>query len=70
VSARVDNDPEQDWGKYRDYDTAMGPNMDQAAHVPSNPIEPLFPQVSIGDDVVCQGYALWSDQNTVCFIAD
>lgn len=65
VRAWVDMDPDQDWGKYRDYDTAMGSNADKAVHILSNPTEPLFPRVFIGGDVVCQGYALWSDQNTV-----
>jgi hypothetical protein len=65
VRAFVDNDPEEDWTKYGDYDTPLGPNTDQAVSVPSDPIQPLFPQVSIGDNVVCQGYALWSDQNAV-----
>jgi hypothetical protein len=65
TSAVVDNDLEPDWGKHKDYDTAMGSNADQVVQVPSNPIEPLFPRVSIGDDILCQGYALWSGQNTV-----
>ncbi len=65
VTAVVENDLEPYWGKHGDYDVAMGPNADQIVHVASNPIEPLFPRVSIGDDVVCPGYALWSGQNTV-----
>jgi hypothetical protein len=65
VRAFVENEPEEDWTKYRDYDTPMGPSTDQAVSVPSDPIQPLFPRVSIGNDVVCQGYALWSDQNAV-----
>lgn len=65
ISAVVEDDLEQDWGKHKDYDTAMGLNADQVVRVPSNPIELLFPRVSIGDDVVCQGYALWSGQDTV-----
>lgn len=44
VRAWVDNDLEQDLGKYRDYDAAME-SMDKAVHVPSNPMEPLFPRV-------------------------
>jgi hypothetical protein len=67
VRAWVCNDMEQDWnwGKYKDYDTAMGSQTDQGMRVPSNPTEPLFPGISIGDDLVCQGFALWSDQNAV-----
>jgi hypothetical protein len=64
VTAVVEIDPEPDWGKYGDYDAAMEPNA-EVVHVPSNPVEPLFPRVTIGDDIVCQGYALRSGQNMV-----
>jgi hypothetical protein len=65
ASVMVDNNPEPDWGKHKYYDTAMGSNADKVVQVPSNPIKPLFPRVSIGDDILCQGYALRSGQNTV-----
>jgi hypothetical protein len=67
MRARVDDNVEKDWDweKYKDYDTAKGPNADQAAHGLSYPLEPLFPRVSIGDDVICPGYALWSGQNVL-----
>lgn len=67
TAAEVDNDPIEDWGEYKDYDTAMTLTTDQAVHVPaqSDPIMSLFPRVSIGSDSICRGCALWSTQNTV-----
>jgi len=57
----------QEWDIYEDYDTAMRLSAEQEALIPDPPdaIMPLFPQVSIGDDVVFQGCALWSSQSTV-----
>ncbi|RFU28229.1 hypothetical protein B7463_g8102, partial [Scytalidium lignicola] len=65
--AYVENMPDQDWDSYRDYDTAIELKPDQAVHVPdqTDTILSLFPQVSIGEEIICPGYALWSGQATV-----
>ncbi|KFX96519.1 hypothetical protein O988_05267 [Pseudogymnoascus sp. VKM F-3808] len=67
VRAWVDNEPENDWGTFEDYDALVDSTPDPMKHVlvPPNPTDSLFPRVSIGDDIICQGYALWSSQNMV-----
>jgi hypothetical protein len=67
VRGVVENDPEPDWSEYKEYDTAVGLTAEQAPNVPaqSDAIMSLFPQVSMDDNVICPGYALWSSQNTV-----
>ncbi|KAL5349554.1 hypothetical protein ACLOAV_005849 [Pseudogymnoascus australis] len=67
VRACVDNEPEQDWDSFKDYDGLVDSTPDQMKQVliAPNPIDSLFPRISIGDDIICQGYALWSSQNMV-----
>ena len=70
------NDPEhrgfggvqnQNWDMNEEYDTAVELAADQMMYVPdqSEPVISLFPQLSVGRNVICNGCALWSDQNTV-----
>ncbi|KAH6667692.1 hypothetical protein B0J14DRAFT_170102 [Halenospora varia] len=70
------NDPEhrgfssvqnQDWDMNEEYDNAVELAADQMMYVPdqSEPVISLFPQLSVGGNVICRGCALWSDQNTV-----
>ncbi|KAH9217255.1 hypothetical protein DL95DRAFT_522194 [Leptodontidium sp. 2 PMI_412] len=72
----VSNDPDhgrfgavqnQDWDMNDEYDSAVDLAADQMMHVPdqSEPVIPLFPQLSMGRKVICRGCALWSDQNTI-----
>ncbi|KFY67382.1 hypothetical protein V496_01573 [Pseudogymnoascus sp. VKM F-4515 (FW-2607)] len=67
VRAYVDNEPEHGWDSFKDYDGLMDSTSDQMkqAQIPQNPIDSLFPRISIGDNIICQGYALWSSQNMV-----
>lgn len=57
MRACVDNELEDDWGSFKDYDGLMDSTPDQTKQVliPPNPIDSLFPRVSIGDDIICQG---------------
>ncbi|KUJ14163.1 uncharacterized protein LY89DRAFT_736210 [Mollisia scopiformis] len=61
------NDDQDGWDQNEEYDTAVGLTNEQMSHIPDQvePIMSLFPQVSIGKEVICPGCALWSDQNTV-----
>jgi len=71
----VTNDPESrhynndqdNWEQNEDYDTAVGLTNEQKSQIPEDdePLIPLFPQVSMGNDVIYPGCALWSDQNAV-----
>jgi hypothetical protein len=67
VRACVENEPEHDWGIFKDYDELVDSIPDPMKHVlvPPNPTDSLFPRVSIGHDTICQGYALWSSQSMV-----
>lgn len=63
----VENTPNQDWDGFRDYDTAVQIPDDQAVHIAdqSDTLLSLFPRISIFDDIICPGYALWSSQSIV-----
>lgn len=73
--AWVTNDPDSrhyntsqdDWEQNEEYDTAVGLTSEQLSLKPDEeePLIPLFPQISMGGEVVCSGCALWSDQNAV-----
>ncbi|KAH8812670.1 hypothetical protein F5884DRAFT_314917 [Xylogone sp. PMI_703] len=65
--ATIENAPSQDWDSFKDYDTAIALQPDEAKHIPeqTEAILALFPQVSIGEELICPGYALWTAQSTV-----
>lgn len=61
------NNDQDNWEQNEYYDTAVGLTSGQQSQIPDDdePLIPLFPQISMGNDVVYPGCALWSDQNVV-----